>query len=52
MAEVLVPDRVPPSLIKGAYVPDHAAGERLRSHLSGRLLAIRVNRRMFFRSAS
>lgn len=50
MAEVLVPDRVPPSLIKGAYVPDHAAGERLRSHLSGRLLAIRVNRWMFFRS--
>jgi hypothetical protein len=52
MAEVLVPDRVPPSLIKGAYVPDHAAGERLRSHLSGRLLAIRVNRWLFFRSAS
>jgi ssDNA thymidine ADP-ribosyltransferase, DarT len=51
MAEVLVPDRVPASLIKGAYVPDHAAGERLRSHLSGRLLAIRVNRWMFFRSA-
>jgi ssDNA thymidine ADP-ribosyltransferase, DarT len=50
MAEVLVPDRVPPSLIKGAYVPDHAAGERLRSHLSGRSLTIRVNRWMFFRS--
>jgi ssDNA thymidine ADP-ribosyltransferase DarT-like protein len=50
MAEVLVPDRVPPSLIKGAYVPDHAAAERLRSHLGGRSLAIRVNPWLFFRS--
>jgi ssDNA thymidine ADP-ribosyltransferase, DarT len=51
MAEVLVPDRVPPSLIKGAYVPDHAAAERLRSHLGGWSLAIRVNPWLFFRSA-
>jgi ssDNA thymidine ADP-ribosyltransferase, DarT len=51
MAEVLVPDRVPPSLIKGAYVPDHAAAERLRSHLGGRSLAIRVDPWLFFRSA-
>jgi hypothetical protein len=51
MAEVLVPDRVPPSLIKGSYVPDHAAGERLRGHLGGRSLAIRVNPWLFFRSA-
>jgi ssDNA thymidine ADP-ribosyltransferase, DarT len=51
MAEVLVPDRVPPSLIKGAYVPDHAAAERLRSHLGGRSLAIQVNPWLFFRSA-
>jgi hypothetical protein len=51
MAEVLVPDRVPPSLIKGAYVPDHAAAERLRGHLSGRSLAIRVHPWLFFRSA-
>jgi hypothetical protein len=51
MAEVLVPDRVPPSLIKGAYVPDHAAAERLRGHLGGRSLAIRVNPWLFFRSA-
>jgi len=51
MAEVLVPDRVPPSLIKGAYVPDHAAAERLRSHLGGRSLATQVNPWLFFRSA-
>jgi len=48
MAEVLVPDRVPPSFIRGAYVPDHAAAERLRSHLSGRSLATRVNPWLFF----
>jgi hypothetical protein len=51
MAEVLVPDRVPPSLITGAYVPDHAAAERLRGHLGGRSLAIRVNPWLFFRRA-
>jgi hypothetical protein len=51
MAEVLVPDRVPPSLIKGAYVPDRAAAERLRSHLGGQSLATRVNPWLFFRSA-
>jgi hypothetical protein len=51
MAEVLVPDRVPPSLITGAYVPDHAAAERLRSHLGGRSLVIRVNPWLFFRSS-
>ena len=51
MAEVLIPDRVPPSLIKGAYVPDHAAAERLRNHLGGRLPATRVNPWLFFRSA-
>jgi hypothetical protein len=51
MAEVLVPDRVPPSLIKGAYVPDRAAAERLRSHLGGWSLATRVNPWLFFRSA-
>jgi ssDNA thymidine ADP-ribosyltransferase, DarT len=51
MAEVLVPDRVPPSLIKGAYVPDHAAAERLRSHLGGWSLATGVNPWLFFRSA-
>jgi hypothetical protein len=48
---VLIPDRVPPSLIKGAYVPDHAAAERLRNHLGGRLPATRVNPWLFFRSA-
>ena len=51
MAEVLVPDRVPPSLIKGAYVRDHAAAEQLRGQLGGRSLAIRVNPWLFFRSA-
>jgi len=52
MAEVLVPDRVPPSLIRGAYVPDHEAAERLRDHLGGRSLAIRVKPWLFFRSSS
>jgi hypothetical protein len=52
MAEVLVPDRVPPSLIKGAYVPDRAAAERLRSHLGSWSLATRVNPWLFFGSAS
>jgi ssDNA thymidine ADP-ribosyltransferase, DarT len=51
MAEVLIPDRVPPSLITGAYVPDHAAAERLRNHLGGRSPATRVNPWLFFRSA-
>lgn len=51
MAEVLVPDRVPPSLINGAYVPDHDAAERLRRHLGGWSLATRVNPWLFFRSA-
>jgi ssDNA thymidine ADP-ribosyltransferase, DarT len=51
MAEVLVPDRVPPSLIRGAYVPDLAAAERLHSHLGGWSLAIHVNPWLFFRSA-
>jgi hypothetical protein len=51
MAEVLVPDRVPPSLIRGAHVPDDEAAERLRDHLGGRSLAIRVNPWLFFRSA-
>jgi len=50
MAEVLVPDRVPPSFIRGAYVPDNAAGERLRDHLGNRSLAIRVDPWPLFRS--
>jgi hypothetical protein len=52
MAEVLVPDRVPQSFIRGAYVPDDATAERLRGHLGGRPLAIRVSPWLFFRSAS
>jgi len=48
---VLVPDRVPPSFIRGAYVPDHAAAERLRGHIGKRPLAIQVNPWLFFRSA-
>jgi hypothetical protein len=51
MAEVLVPDRVPPSLIRGAYVPDDEAAERLHGHLGGRSPATRVNPWLFFRSA-
>ena len=49
MAEVLIPDRVPPSLISGAHVPDDAAAQRLRGHLSGRSLTIHVNPWLFFK---
>jgi hypothetical protein len=51
MAEVLVPDRVAPAFIRGAYVSDNAAAERLRGHLRERSLAIRVSPWLFFRSA-
>jgi hypothetical protein len=50
MAEVLVPGRVPPSFIRRAYVPDDDAAGRLRGHLRGASLAIRVNPRLFFGS--
>jgi len=50
MAEVLVPDRVPSSFIRGAYVPDIAAAEWLRSHFGERSLSIRISPLMFFRS--
>jgi hypothetical protein len=49
MAEVLVPGRIPPSLISRAHVPDEAAAQRLRGHLGGRSLAINVNPWLFFR---
>jgi hypothetical protein len=52
MAEVLVPGRIPPSFIRGAYVPDDASAQRLRDHLSGRPLAIQVHPWLFFRSRS
>ncbi len=51
MAEVLVPDRVAPAFIRGAYVSDDAAAERLRGHLRERSMAIRVSPWLFFRSA-
>jgi ssDNA thymidine ADP-ribosyltransferase, DarT len=50
MAEVLVPDRVPPELVRLAHVPDRAALTRLQARLGDRQLMIRVNRRLFFRS--
>jgi hypothetical protein len=50
MAEVLVPDRVPPELVRLAHVPDRAALTRLQARLGDRQLVIRVNRRLFFRS--
>ena len=46
-AEVLVPGRVPPTLLLGAYVVDADAAERLRELGFG--LAITVNRSLFFR---
>ena len=48
MAEVLVPNRVPPSFIRGAYVPDDDAAQRLQAHLGGRSLPIRVHPWLFF----
>jgi len=51
MAEVLVPDRVPPVFIRGAYVPDEAGAQRLREHLQDEPLPIRVHPDLFFRSA-
>lgn len=50
MAEVLVPSRVPPSFIRGAYVPDDDAAQRLQAHLGGRSLPIRVHPWLFFGS--
>jgi hypothetical protein len=46
-AEVLVPHRVPPDLIGGAYVPDKAAHDRLQQ--TGFTLPIIVNPDFFFR---
>jgi hypothetical protein len=48
MAEVLVPNRVPATLIRGAYVPDPAAAQRLRAQLGDRALPIAVHRFLFF----
>jgi hypothetical protein len=50
MAEVLVPDRVPPELVRRAHVPDQPAVTRLKALLGDRQLVVRVNRRLFFRS--
>jgi hypothetical protein len=50
MAEVLVPSRVPPPFIHAAYVPDDDAAQRLRGHLGGGSLPVRVNPWLFFRS--
>jgi hypothetical protein len=50
MAEVLVPDRVRPELIRLAYVPDRPAMKRLEALLGDRRLRIHVNRHLFFRS--
>lgn len=50
MAEVLVPSRVPSSFIRGAYVPDDDAAQRLQAHLGGRSLPIRVHPWLFFGS--
>jgi hypothetical protein len=51
MAEVLVPDRVPPQLIRHAYSPGDLAAGRLDARLGGRSLAIMVDPFLFFRSA-
>jgi hypothetical protein len=49
MAEVLVPDRVPGSLIRHAYVPDEQAAARLRARLGDHQLAIQRGEYLFFR---
>ena len=49
MAEALVPDRVPSSLIRGAYVPDDQAATRLSGHLGRQFLPIQVHPWLFFR---
>ncbi len=46
-AEVLVPDRVHPSLILGAYVSCDETKDRLQSTVTG--LQIEINRHLFFR---
>lgn len=48
MAEVLVPNRVPAMLVRGAYVPNPAVAQRLRAELSDRELPIAVHRFLFF----
>jgi hypothetical protein len=48
MAEVLVPSRVSPSFIRGAYVPDEDAAQRLQAHLGSRALPIRIHPWLFF----
>ena len=45
-AEFLVPDRLPPEFIEGAYVVDHVTKRRLRS--TGFPYPITVNRELFF----
>lgn len=48
MAEVLVPDRIAPTLVRRAYVPDPEAAERLRDRCGDQRLTIGVNRYLFF----
>ena len=48
MAEVLVPDAVPPQLVRHAYSPDREAAMRLRDLLGELPLAIVVNSFLFF----
>lgn len=48
MAEVLVPGRIPPEFILGAYVADESARRRLLDQLGGRELRIRVDGWLFF----
>ena len=45
-AEFLVPDRLPPEFIRGAYVVDIAARNRLRS--TGFALSITIDKDLFF----
>ena len=47
-AEVLVPDRVAPDYILGAYVMNEECGERLRAIIDPRQLAITVNADLYF----
>lgn len=48
-AEVLVPERIQPTMIREARVPDDAAKERLEAVIAPRDIAINVDPYLFFR---
>ncbi len=51
-AEVLVPERIEPTLITHAYVADESDARTLRSTIGERSIDVRVNSHLFFRGRS